>query len=154
MTMKQEKTEQQKAYEAKVREKMPKSRAAIQCVKAFISGGIICCIGQVISDLGSIWFTFTEDMLTCFTSMVMVFLGVLLTGIGVYDKIGRFAGAGSIVPITGFANSVVAPAMEYKREGYVMGVGANLFKLAGPVLVYGISTSVAVGLIYCIIFGV
>ena len=150
--MKQEKTPEQKLYEERVRDAMPKSRVGLQCLKAFVSGGIICCIGQVVSDVGSILFTFTEDSLSAFTSMVMIFLGMLLTGLGVYDKIGQFSGAGSIVPITGFANSIVAPAMEYKREGYVMGVGANMFKLAGPVLVYGVSTSVLVGLIYCIIY--
>lgn len=151
--MKQQKTPQQQAYEAKVREKMPKSRTLLQCIKAFLSGGIICCIGQVVSDLGSMCFTFTEDMNSCFTSAIMIFIGALLTGLGVYDQIGRFAGAGSVVPITGFANSIVAPAMEFKREGYVMGVGGNMFSLAGPVLVYGISTSVVIGIIYCIVFG-
>lgn len=78
----------------------------------------------------------------------MVFIGAFLTGLGVYNKIGKFAGAGSIVPITGFANSIVSPAMEFKREGYVLGVGAKLFTIAGPVLVYGISTSIVVGITY------
>ena len=82
-----------------------------------------------------------------FTSIVLIFAGALLTGIGVYDKLGAIAGAGSVVPITGFANSIVAPAMEHKREGLVMGVGAELFSLAGPVLVYGITSSVIVGII-------
>lgn len=86
-----------------------------------------------------------------YVATVMVFLGAFLTGIGVYDNIGKFAGAGSIVPITGFSNSIVAPAMEFKREGYVFGVGAKMFVIAGPVLVYGISTSVVVGIIYYII---
>ena len=86
-----------------------------------------------------------------FTSCVLVFLGTTLTGIGIYDVIGKYAGAGSIVPITGFANSVAAPAIEFRREGLVMGVGAKLFTLAGPVLTYGITASVAVGLIYWII---
>lgn len=81
-------------------------------------------------------------------SITLVFLSALLTGLGVYDRIGKYAGAGSIVPITGFANSVVAPAMEFKREGYVMGVGAKMFSIAGPVLVYGIGSSIIVGLIY------
>lgn len=150
--MKQEKTPEQMQYEQKVREKMPKSRVLLQCAKAFLVGGIICCIGQAIGDIGSLLFTFTEDMRASFTAVIMVFLGAFLTGIGVYDKIGRFAGAGSIVPITGFANSIVAPAMEYKREGYVMGVGANMFSLAGPVLVFGITSSVIIGLIYLAVF--
>ena len=80
--------------------------------------------------------------------MTLIFIGAILTGFGVYDLIGKRAGAGSIIPITGFANSIVSPAMEFKKEGYVLGVGANLFKIAGPVLVYGISSSVACGLIY------
>ena len=150
--MKQAKTPEQMQYEQKVREKMPKSRVLLQCAKAFLVGGIICCIGQAIGDIGSLLFTFTEDMRASFTAVIMVFLGAFLTGIGVYDKIGRFAGAGSIVPITGFANSIVAPAMEYKREGYVMGVGANMFSLAGPVLVFGITSSVIIGLIYLAVF--
>ena len=85
------------------------------------------------------------------TSITLIFIGSFLTGIGVYDLIGRRAGAGSIIPITGFANSIVSPAMEFKREGYVMGVGANLFKIAGPVLVYGIGSSILFGFIYYII---
>ena len=137
-------------YEKRVKEAMPKSRTALQCIRAFAVGGLICCIGQLISDVGDMWFHFDEEAGAAFTAIVLVLAGMLLTGLGVYDKIGHFAGAGSIVPITGFANSIVAPAMEYKREGYVLGVGANMFKLAGPVLVYGIGSSVAVGLIYCI----
>ena len=85
-----------------------------------------------------------------FTSVVLIFLGTTLTGIGVYDQIGRYAGAGSIVPITGFANSVAAPAIEYRREGMVMGVGARIFQLAGPVLTYGITSSMLVGILYWI----
>ena len=136
-----------KSYQYRVNEKMPRSKTGIQCVNAFWVGGLICCIGQLVKDLGSVWFNFGEDALSAFTALVMVFLGATLTGIGVYDKIGSFAGAGSIVPITGFANSIVSPAMEYKCEGYVMGVGAKLFSIAGPVLVYGVSASVLVGLL-------
>ena len=136
-----------KSYQYRVNEKMPRSKTGIQCVNAFWVGGLICCIGQLVKDLGSVWFNFGEDALSAFTAMVMVFLGATLTGIGVYDKIGSFAGAGSIVPITGFANTIVSHAMEYKCEGYVMGVGAKLFSIAGPVLVYGVSASVLVGLL-------
>ena len=150
--MKKNKTGEQLAYEERVKKTMPKSRAAVQCVKAFAVGGLICCIGQLISDVGTMLFHFDKETGATFTAVVLVFLGMLLTGVGVYDKIGHFAGAGSIVPITGFANSIVAPAMEYKREGYVLGVGANMFKLAGPVLVYGIGTSVVIGIIYAIIY--
>ncbi len=147
------KTPEQKSYEEKVRQKMPKSRVLLQCIRAFIVGGLICCLGQAIGDVGSMLFVFTEAQRASFTCIVLIFLAALLTGLGVYDKLGRFAGAGSIVPITGFANSIVAPSMEFKREGFITGVGAKLFSIAGPVLVYGISTSVAVGIIYFILYG-
>ena len=119
---------------------------------AFWVGGVICTIGQALTalaetlDLGEI----TAPM---FTSMVLIFLGTTLTGVGVYDRIGHYAGAGSIVPVTGFANSVAAPALEFRREGMILGLGAKLFTLAGPVLVYGISASVLVGFIYWILKG-
>lgn len=135
------------AYQAMVKEREPKSKTLLMCCKAFVVGGIICCIGQLISGAGRAWFALDDKDAAIFTAIVLVFLGGLLTGIGVYDKIGSFAGAGSVVPITGFANSIVAPAMEHKSEGYVMGVGAQLFSLAGPVLVYGIASSVLVGLL-------
>ncbi len=151
--MKKEKpTPEQQAYLDKVSQKAPKSKVLSQCIKAFIVGGLICCLGQLVSDIGRLLFTFTTAQNAGFTSIVMIFLGALFTGIGVYDKLGKFAGAGSIIPITGFANAIVASAMEHKREGYVLGVSAKLFALAGPVLVYGISASVVVGLIY-FIFG-
>lgn len=135
------------AYQAMVKERAPKSKTFIMCLKAFLVGGIICCIGQLIHNLGEVWFHLSEEDVAIYTAIVLVFLGSLLTGLGVYDKIGSFAGAGSVVPITGFANSVVAPAMEHKTEGYVLGVGAKLFSLAGPVLVFGITSSVIVGLL-------
>lgn len=134
-------------YQTMVKAKMPKSRIFIQCLKAFLVGGLICCLGQVVSDLGKILFELDDSSLSSFTAMVMVFLASLFTGLGIYDKLGKFAGAGSVVPITGFANSIVSPAMEFKREGLVMGVGAKLFSLAGPVLVYGITSSVIIGLL-------
>ena len=134
-------------------EKMPKSKTFLQCVRAFISGGIICCIGQLIHDFVKLVLNFSESNVAAFTAIVLVFLGATLTGIGVYDNIGSWAGAGSVVPITGFANSIVSPAMEFKREGYVLGLGAKMFSIAGPVLVYGISASVLVGLIACLISG-
>ena len=94
---------------------------------------------------------FPKDEAQVLTSITMIFLGSFLTGLGVYDKIGAFAGAGSIVPITGFANSIVSPAIEYKKEGFVFGVGSKMFLIAGPVLVYGISTSILVGLLYYLV---
>ena len=132
---------------------MPKSNTLSQCIKAFLSGGAICCIGQVIHDLCTLYFSLDKENLAALTSIVMVFLGATLTGIGIYDRIAGFAGAGSIVPITGFANSIVSPAMEFKREGYVMGVGAKLFSIAGPVLVYGICASILAGILAWIIGG-
>ena len=148
--MKKKPTEEQIKYSKKVSALAPKSKAGLQCLSAFVSGGAICCIGQLVHDAGNALFLFTESELSAFTAIVMVFLGALLTGVGVYDKIGSWAGAGSVVPITGFANSVVAPAMEFKREGLVLGVGAKLFTIAGPVLACGISASIIVGLIACI----
>ncbi len=125
----------------------PNSEMPLNLLRAFLVGGLICAIGQGLSELAEHFLRLDKDDAAMFTSVVLIFLGSTLTGLGVYDRIGRFAGAGSIVPITGFANSIVAPAMEYKREGYVLGVGAKLFALAGPVLVYGVSASIVVGVI-------
>ena len=125
----------------------PPSRHLRGCLRAFWVGGVICCIGQALNLLGE-KLELSETTAPMFTSVVLIFLGTTLTGIGVYDKIGRYAGAGSIVPITGFANSVAAPAIEYRREGIILGIGARIFQLAGPVLTFGITASMAVGLIY------
>lgn len=125
----------------------PQSKIASGLLRAFWVGGVICMIGQGITDLFAYGLKWGAQASATATSITLIFLSALLTGIGVYDRIGKYAGAGSIVPITGFANSVVAPAMEFRREGLVMGVGAKLFTLAGPVLVYGISSSIVVGLI-------
>ena len=138
-------TARQKQYQQRVNEKMPRRNIALQCLRAFVSGGIICCIGQAVRDFGEKSLALQGDDVAAFTSIVMVFLGATLTGLGVYDQIGAWAGAGSIVPITGFANSIVSPAMEFKR------VGAKLFSIAGPVLVYGISASILVGLLTCLL---
>ena len=138
-------------YRSRVNERMPKSRTLQFCLRAFLVGGLICCVGQAVHDLMDHYCILSEDQLSAWTAVIMVFLGAFLTGIGVYDQIGAFAGAGSVVPITGFANSVVAPAIEFKPEGLVMGVAAKMFNLAGPVLVYGIGSSVIVGLIYALI---
>ena len=142
-----ERIEHQK-YRELVNSRAPKSKVFIQCFLAFTVGGTICCIGQLIGDLGSLVFDYDEKTRAAFVSILLIFIGALLTGIGVYDRIGTFAGAGSVVPITGFANSIVAPAMEHKREGLVLGVGAQLFSYAGPVLVYGIIASVIIGIIH------
>lgn len=139
-------------YDRLVKRFSPNSEKALSLVKAFAVGGLICAIGECVNMAAGAWLGMVTDEAAGFTSAVMIFIGALLTGIGVYDKIGQFAGAGSIVPITGFSNSIVASAMEFKREGLVMGVGAKLFTIAGPVLVYGISASVLYGLIL-VIFG-
>ena len=116
-------------------------------LRSFWVGGVICVIGQMITDCFANLLLWGAQAASTAASICLIFLSALLTGIGVYDRIGKYAGAGSIVPITGFANSVVSPAMEFRREGLVMGVGAKMFTLAGPVLVYGICSSVIVGLI-------
>lgn len=136
-----------KQYEEYIKDKLPKPKSLKNCVSAFIVGGIICDVAQFISNTAKSY-GYSQEAVSSITAISMVFLGAFLTGIGIYDRIGRFAGAGSIVPITGFANSIVSPAMEFKREGFVFGVGAKMFVLAGPVLVYGISTSIVIGIIY------
>ncbi|MDL2289231.1 stage V sporulation protein AC [Clostridia bacterium OttesenSCG-928-F22] len=145
------KKQKEKEYNDYVSEKMPKSPLLTGCLKAFLVGGIICLIGQSAGDFARYVLKYDEQTVGMFVSIVMVFLGATLTGLGIYDKIGRFAGGGSIIPITGFANSIVSPAMEFRHEGLVLGVGAKLFTVAGPVLVYGISSSVIVGIIYWLI---
>ena len=151
MANKQQKTPEQQRYQQHVNEKMPRSKTLSQCIRAFISGGIICSIGQFVHDFGENVLMLDEKGVSAFTAIVMVFLGASLTGLGVYDRIGSWSGAGSIVPITGFANSIVSPAMEFKREGFVTGTAAKMFVIAGPVLVYGIGSSVIVGLIYALL---
>ena len=126
---------------------IPKPNLILHCFNAFWVGGLICVIGQFINDI-FLKMGVPKDELGTYVSIVMVFLGAVLTGIGVYDKLGDYAGAGSVVPITGFANSIVSPAMEFKKEGFVFGVAAKMFTIAGPVLVYGIGSSVIVGILY------
>ena len=139
-------------YSELVSKLTPPSRMARGYWRAFWVGGLICAVGQALTlwaeklNLGEI----TAPM---FTTSVLVFLGTTLTGIGVYDVIGKYAGAGSAIPVTGFANSMAAPAIEFQREGAIMGVGARLFTLAGPVLVYGIASSVLVGVVYWLVKG-
>lgn len=128
----------------------PKPPVVRNALAAFFVGGLICTIGQVFINL-YINFGLAQKVASAATSATLVFIAAVLTGLGVYDEIGRFAGAGSIVPITGFANSMVAPAMEYKREGLVLGVGAKLFTIAGPVLVWGITAAWIVGLLHYLI---
>ncbi len=139
--------ETKKDYQNYVDEKSPNSPIWMNIVKAFLVGGFICLIGQFINDFWS-WRGLVKDDAATATSITLIFIGIFLTAINVYSKLGKFAGAGSIVPITGFANSIASPAIEFKSEGLVLGVGAKLFQIAGPVLVYGITTSIVIGLIY------
>lgn len=141
-----------KVYLEKVRENMPKTRHISTMIRAFITGGIICCIGQGITDLLKFLLKNADETeIGGLTTIIMIALTGILTGFGIYDRIGNFGGAGSIVPITGFANSVVSPAIEHRREGIVLGLCANMFSIAGPVIVFGISASVIVGVIYLFI---
>jgi stage V sporulation protein AC len=142
-----------KQYTEEVKQSMPKSRLLRECVFAFFIGGLICVAGQLVLNFGKDILQLDKEGTSAFVAIVMIFLGAFFTGLGIYEVLGRFAGAGSIVPITGFANSIVSPAMDYKREGFILGVGAKLFSIAGPVLVYGISSAVIVGVIYWIFGG-
>jgi stage V sporulation protein AC len=145
----QEQKMQQQKYQSKVDNITPKPPILKNICWAFVVGGLICTLGQFITDyFGGLGLS-KKDASACATA-ILVFLGAFFTGLGLYDELGKRAGAGSIVPITGFANSIVAPAMEFKREGYVFGVGAKMFVIAGPVLVYGMTTAFIIGLIYWI----
>ena len=140
-----------KDYQNYVNQKSPNSPILKNCFNAFWVGGLICTIGQLIWEACKMQGLETQAC-TTIVSIVLIFISAFLTALNVFNRIGKFAGAGSLVPITGFANSIVSPAIEYKSEGYVMGVGAKMFTVAGPVLVYGISASILVGIIY-MIFG-
>ena len=135
-------------YAALVKRLTPKSKLGLGCLRAFWVGGSICMLGQGLADAGYAWLGLSSAEASVFASISLIFLTALLTGIGVFDKIARYAGAGTVVPITGFANAMVSPAMEFKPEGWVLGTGARLFTIAGPVLVYGISASVLAGTLY------
>lgn len=135
-------------YNEYVKQKTPNSKIFVNCLKAFIIGGLICVIGQLILNFFLKKANLDEESAAASTSIVLIFLGALLTGLNIYPKIAKHAGAGTIVPITGFANSVVSPALEAKTEGYVLGVGAKIFTIAGPVILYGILASVIAGLCY------
>ncbi len=135
-------------YNEYVKQKTPNSKIFTNCIKAFVIGGLICVIGQLILNFFKNKMGMDEESAGTATSIVMVFLGALLTGLNIYPKIAKHAGAGTIVPITGFANSVVSPALEAKTEGLVLGVGAKIFTIAGPVILYGTLASVVAGICY------
>lgn len=137
-------------YNTLTEEIKPKPNILKHCFRAFWVGGVICTIGQIIMNFLENY-DFSKDDISSIVAIIMVFLGAFLTGLGVYAKIAEYAGAGTVVPITGFSNAVVSPAIEFKKEGFVFGVAAKMFTIAGPVLVYGIGSSVIIGIIYYII---
>lgn len=144
-----------KEYNKIVTKNSPKSKFFVNCIKAFVIGGAICTIGQGFTDLYAMLGAAEKDSKTL-CSVTLIFIGILLTAIGVYDKIAKHGGAGTLVPITGFANAVSSPAIEFKSEGYIAGLGAKLFIIAGPVIVYGVSASIIYGFVLWILslFGV
>lgn len=136
-------------YKQYVFEKMPKSSHWKNMFWAFVVGGLICVIGQAFIELYKIWFS--QEDASVLASGTLVLIAAIMTGFGVYDNIGRFAGAGSTIPITGFSNAVVSPALEFRAEGYIYGVGAKMFQVAGPVIVNGVTVSVVIALILLIL---
>ena len=139
-----------KAYQEYVKARAPKSPIVRDCLRAFLVGGLICTLGQAIQN-GWLAAGLTKDDAGAATACCLVLLSAVLTGLNLYNNIGRFGGAGSLVPITGFANSVVSPAIDFKAENWVNGVGAKMFTVAGPVIVYGVSASVIYGIILVIL---
>lgn len=139
----------QKEYEAYVKEKTPVSNLKMNMLKAFVSGGAICVVGQAILNFCKSQ-GISEEMSGSWTSLILVLISVILTGFNIYPRLAQWAGAGVLVPITGFANSVAAPAIEYQKEGQVFGIGCKIFTIAGPVILYGIFTSWILGVIYWI----
>ena len=137
----------EKQYNALVKEMSPKSPVGKDCRNAFLIGGLICTLGQVFINIYTGFGMEKQDASTA-ASMTLVAISALLTGLSLYDNIAKHAGAGTLVPITGFANSIAAPAVEFKTEGFILGVGAKMFTIAGPVIVYGVSASVVYGFIY------
>lgn len=139
----------EKEYSKLVERMMPRSPIRKDCLGAFIIGGLICTLGQAFIQFYG-WLGLSKDDASTTASITLVALSALLTGLSLYDNIAKFAGAGTLVPITGFANAIAAPAVEFKTEGFVLGVGAKMFTIAGPVIVYGVSASVVYGFIYWI----
>ena len=137
----------EKEYNSLVKSMVPKSPIVKDCIKAFLIGGLICTIGQLFLNIYT-GLGMNETNAGTATSMTLVALSALLTGLSLYDDIAKHAGAGTLVPITGFANAIAAPAVEFKTEGFVLGTAAKMFTIAGPVIVYGVSASVVYGIIY------
>lgn len=139
----------EKQYGKLVKDMSPKSPMGKNCLKAFVVGGLICTLGQALINLYSYW-GLEQEQASTVASMTLVALSALLTGLSLYDNLAKHAGAGTLVPITGFANAVSSAAVEFKTEGFILGVGAKMFTIAGPVIVYGVSASVVYGIIYWI----
>ena len=137
----------EKQYGKLVKDMSPKSPMEKNCLKAFVVGGLICTLGQALINLYSYW-GLEQEQASTVASITLVALSALLTGLSLYDNLAKHAGAGTLVPITGFANAVSSAAVEFKTEGFILGVGAKMFTIAGPVIVYGVSASVVYGLIY------
>ena len=144
-------TPTQQEYQSFAKAREPQRSVVFNCVKAFFVGGAICLLGQLISQFYMTYFDFTEKTAGNPTVATLIFIAVLLTGFGVYDHLGQWAGAGTAVPVTGFANSIASAAIEHRSEGYVLGVGGNMFKLAGSVIVFGVVSAFVIALIKTII---
>ena len=141
-----------KKYNEYVNSKIPKTRSWPTLFNSFWVGGVICMIGQGIGDgIKAIWPSLSQTVVSGYVSIILIFLASLLTGFGVYDRIGAFAGGGSIVPITGFSNSITSPAMDFKNEGIIFGLCVKMFSISGPVIVIGVLSSALVGIIYLFI---
>lgn len=137
----------QKQYNNTLKNYQPKPNLIVNCLKAFVVGGLICLFGQLLTDIFVNVFDMTEKEAGNPTVTTLILISALLTGFGVYDKLGQFAGAGSAVPVTGFANSITSAALEHRSEGIVLGVATNMFKLAGSVIVFGVVAAYVVGII-------
>ncbi len=149
--MEKEKKEQKaKEYEQYVEKITPKHSLPLNMAKAFSVGGLICVLGQGILNAAA-YYGADQETAGCWCSLILIFLSVVLTGLNIYPKIGKFAGAGTLVPITGFANSVAASAIEYQKEGQVFGIGCKIFTIAGPVILYGIVSSWTLGVVFMIL---
>lgn len=148
--MVQDVSKRNESYNQYVESVTKKANCPLNCLKAFIMGGCICTVGQIITNLFKMGGLSVDDAAS-YTTITLVFLSALFTGLGIYPKMASWGGAGSLVPITGFANSVASPAIEYKKEGQVFGIGCKIFTIAGPVILYGIFFSWLAGLIYWIV---
>ncbi|MDC3416563.1 stage V sporulation protein AC [Aquibacillus salsiterrae] len=144
-------SKQQKEYQTFEKQRETKRPVVKNCIKAFLIGGSICTIGQAISTFYMYYFNFTEQTVGNPTVATLIFITMLLTGFGVYDHIAQVAGAGTAVPVTGFGNAVISAAIEHRTEGYVLGVGGNMFKLAGSVILFGVFSSFVIALIKTIL---